>query len=258
MNNRILALTFFISLAFQSLTAQDRQYYQLKIYEFANEAQEKRTDTYLKEALLPGLKSTNVSNIGVFKNRKDDPADTLRRTYVLIPFDELAQIQNVEDMLGRDKSYLANGTDYLNAMHDSPPYLRMETILLLAFEDMPLMRPSGLQGSRKDRIYELRSYESPTEAYFKNKVDMFNSGGEVKLFDRLEFNAVFYGEVIAGSSMPNLMYMTTFSDQKSRDQHWDTFRTAPEWINLKDMEKYKNNVSHIDIFFLYPTEYSDY
>jgi hypothetical protein len=35
-------------------------------------------------------------------------------------------------------------------------------------------------------------------------------GGEVPLFVRLGFNAVFYGEVIVGSHMPNLMYMTTF------------------------------------------------
>jgi len=87
---------------------------------------------------------------------------------------------------------------------------------------------------------------------------MFNAGGEVKLFDKLEFNAVFYGEVISGPNMPNLMYMTTFSDQESRDAHWDSFREAPEWEKLKSLSKYQHNVSHIDILFLYPTEYSDY
>lgn len=54
------------------------------------------------------------------------------------------------------------------------------------------------------------------------------------------------------------MYMTTFSDQESRETHWKDFREAPEWLELKDMPKYQNNVSHIDIIFLYPTEYSDY
>ena len=121
-----------------------------------------------------------------------------------------------------------------------------------------MMQASPLNGARKDRIYELRSYESPSEAYFKNKVDMFNAGGEVKLFKRLGFNAVFYGEVLSGPKMPNLMYMTTFANQESRDAHWKEFVDAPEWKELISMSKYDNNVSHIDITFLYPTEYSDY
>jgi hypothetical protein len=104
----------------------------------------------------------------------------------------------------------------------------------------------------------LRSYESATEAYYKNKVEMFNAGGEIKLFDRLAFNAVFYGEVISGAKMPNLMYLTTFDNQESRDQHWKSFGESPEWKELIAMEKYKNNMSHIDITFLYPTAYSDY
>ena len=87
---------------------------------------------------------------------------------------------------------------------------------------------------------------------------MFNSGGEITLFDKLEFNAIFYGEVISGSKMPNLMYMTTFSDQESRDAHWKSFFESPEWDTLKNMEQYKNNVSKGDIYFLYPTSYSDY
>ncbi len=63
----------------------------------------------------------------------------------------------------------------------------------------------------KDRAYELRSYESPTEKLYWNKVEMFNKGDEIGLFKRLNFNAmVFYGEVVAGSRMPNLMHLTDF------------------------------------------------
>jgi hypothetical protein len=58
--------------------------------------------------------------------------------------------------------------------------------------------------------------------------------------------------------MPNLMYMTTFTDQESRDEHWKAFGEAPEWKELIGMPKYEHNVSHADIIFLYPTEYSDY
>lgn len=53
---------------------------------------------------------------------------------------------------------------------------------LMAFDDMPIMKVSPLTGPREDRVYELHSYESPNEALHKNKVTMFNKGGEAKLF----------------------------------------------------------------------------
>lgn len=233
---------------------QDREFYQIKIYSLETDEQLELTDQYLKEAYLPALKKQNIANIGVFKPR----IDSIKKIYVLIPFSSLSQFETLDDKLSKDDTYLRNGANYLGASYKEPTYQRTESVLLKAFIDMPKMEPTIVKGERKDRIYELRSYESPSEAYFKNKVDMFNAGGEVKLFKKLEFNAVFYGEVISGAKMPNLMYMTTFSDQSSRDTHWKSFSNAPEWKQLKSLSKYQNNVSHIDIIFLYPTEYSDY
>ncbi len=85
---------------------------------------------------------------------------------------------------------------------------------------------------------------------------MFNEGGEMSIFKKLEFNAVFYGEVISGSHMPNLMYMITFENEESHQEHWDAFRTDSAWIELKDLERYANTVSHIDRWLLHPAEYS--
>ena len=77
------------------------------------------------------------------------------------------------------------------------------------------------------------------------------------IFRRLGFNAVFYAEVLSGSRMPNLMYMTTFRDQADRDARWKSFSADPDWKKLSAMEEYKNNVSKADKFFLRPVEYSD-
>ncbi|MFN7116827.1 MAG: NIPSNAP family protein, partial [Saprospiraceae bacterium] len=115
----------------------------------------------------------------------------------------------------------------------------------------------ALKSPKSERVYELRSYESATEKIYKNKVQMFNEGGEIVLFKDLNFNAVFYGEVISGAKMPNLMYLTTFENKADRDAHWKTFGEHPTWTKLKAMPEYQNNVSHIDITFLRPTDYSD-
>ncbi len=250
----VLLILMFVIPTISYAQEQNREFYQIKIYSLLNDEQVEMTDKYLRKAYLPALKKQNITNIGVFKPR----VDSIKKIYVLIPFSSLSQFETLDDNLEKDKIYMASGADYLKTSHEKPAYQRIESILLKAFVDMPIMLASPLNGERKDRIYELRSYESPSQAYFKNKVNMFNAGGEVNLFKRLGFNAVFYGEVISGPKMPNLMYMTTFANQENRDAHWKEFVDAPEWKELISMSKYDNNVSHIDITFLYPTEYSDY
>ena len=238
-------------------SVQTRQFYQLKTYILANEEQVQMTDSYLKDAFLPALKKFNIGPVGVFKPIPV-ATDSLSKILVLIPFASLTQMQVLEDALQQDKTYLNAGKTYIQAAHDQPAYQRMESVILQAFKNMPVLKAPMYETPRNQRVYELRSYESPSENYYKNKVEMFNEGGEVQLFDDLKFNAVFYGEVISGPKMPNLMYLTTFSDQESRDSHWKAFGDSPEWKAMSSLPKYQNNVSHIDITFLFPTEYSEY
>ncbi|MRI02172.1 NIPSNAP family containing protein [Kriegella sp. EG-1] len=248
----ILCITFFIS---QNSFAQEQQeFYQLKIYSFDNEQQIEATDNYLKNAFLPALKDLGVATIGVFKNRDS----IISKTYVLIPFKTMDDFLTTNDKLITNKLHNSKGNNYLEASHDNAPYKRIQTILIKAFIDMPKMALPNLKGPRKDRVYELRSYESATEKQHLNKVDMFNAGGEVPLFDSLGFNAVFYGTVLSGANMPNLIYMTTHENQEAQKANWKSFSDSPIWHKLKSKPEYQNNVSHIDKYMLYPTDYSDY
>ncbi|MEL6589429.1 MAG: NIPSNAP family protein [Bacteroidota bacterium] len=234
-----------------------RDFYQLKVYQFDSEAQQSHTDEYLASAYLPALKRLKINSVGVFKNLLSEE-DSVRKTYVLIPFSSMEQFAELEDKLFADQAHLDAGKAYLEAAHDEPPYQRIESMVLRAFADMPVMSPSPVEGPRAERIYELRSYEAATEELYRRKVDMFNAGGEIKLFERLGFNAVFYAEVLSGPKTPNLMYMTTFDNRETRDGKWKEFVADPEWETLKAVEKYQNTVSHADIMLLYPTDYSDY
>ena len=250
----LILLTFFLS---SNCFAQEREYYQLKTYSLKNENQEKRVDTYLKEAYLPALKRMGINNVGVFKVRPDKFALS-DKIYVLIPFSSLEAFEKLESMLTVDKTYLSAGADYINATHENTAYERISSVLMRAFPDMPKMEPTDVEGSRTDRVYELRSYEGPTEAMYRRKVNMFNEGGEVALFENLGFNAVFYADVISGDKMPNLMYMTTFPNMEIRNELWKDFVDSDKWKEISVMDIYLNTVSHADIHLLYPTEYSDY
>jgi len=236
--------------------AAQKYYYEIKIYHLKTQAQEDRLDQYLQNAYLPALHRLGVKNVGVFK---PVAGDTLgKRVYVFIPFRTWDQLENADQKVIADQQYLTNGEDYINAAYNDEAYTRLETIVLRAFPKMMAPEVPNLTANKTDRVYELRSYESPTEKFNLNKVHMFNDGNEVALFKRLGFNAVFYAEVIAGSHMPNLMYMTTFNNKADRDKHWDTFSNDPEWKTLVAKPEYQHNVSKADIIFLHPTAYSDF
>ena len=234
-----------------------RTFYQLSVYHYSNPAQEQVLDNYLQAALLPAMHRMQIKEVGVFKAIANDTSNT-KSLYVLIPIKSLDIITTMADKLTADKEYQANGTTYINAVYTVPPYNRIETMLLKSFHLAPQLKVPNLTAAKKDRVYELRSYESATEKIFLNKVHMFNEGDEIGLFAKLNFNAIFYSEVIAGSKMPNLLYMTSFENMKDRDAHWKSFGSDPYWKKLSAMPEYQKNVSHIDITFLRPVEYSDF
>src|SRR4030095_2829866 len=234
-----------------------REFYQLTVYHFTTATQEKVLDNYLQNALLPALHRIKIRNVGVLKAWPNDTAAD-KTIYVITPLPALDMLTKITDKLKQDDSFNNLAAEYLTAVYNNPPYSRKETILLQAFPLAPRLQLPSLNSSRKERVYELRSYESATDNKFDNKVQMFNQGDEIGLFKRLNFNAIFYGSVMAGSKMPNLMYMTSFENKKDRDEHWKTFGSDPYWKKLSAMPDYQNNVSHIDITFLYPADYSDF
>lgn len=236
--------------------AAAREYYQLKIYHYKTQEQESRLEQYLQQAYVPAIHRAGIKYVGVFKPVTQQDSD--RRIYVFTPFPSLNKLAGIDQTLQADTKYLADGKDYIDADYKSATYNRIESIILQAFPGMPSTVVPNLTAPKAERVYELRSYESPTEKYNVNKVRMFNVGDEIGLFKRLNFNAVFYSEVISGSHMPNLMYMTTFNSKADRDKHWDAFGNDAQWKTLTAMDEYKNNVSHADIIFLHPTEYSDF
>lgn len=223
-----------------------REYYKLIVYHFSSAQQEQKLDQFLSETYLPQLHQSGFTKIGVFKPIANDTAKDKQLIILLNHYNLEKLSQPVQWGLTELGSY------------NQPIYNRYEQFLLSAFNDMPFMKIPDAAISKTDRIFELRSYESPTEAAYRNKVHMFNEGGEVKLFDQLGFNAVFYADVLFGSKMPNLMYMTSFSSIESRNEHWKQFGESATWKRLSSMDFYKNNMSALHSQLLKSTTYSDY
>jgi hypothetical protein len=237
-------------------SAQELDYFQLKKYNYETQAQEALLDGYFGNALLPALHRAGIKNVGVFK-----PIDAFNEDgeyiMLLVPYQNLDQFEEMPSILEEDVAYQEAAFAYLDAPHDQPPYTRIESFLLRAFSATPRLALPQLSSPRSGRVYELRSYEAATEKLYQLKVEMFNEG-ESALFQELEFNPVFFGEVLSSSHMPHLMYMTTHADTAAQAENWDAFVSHPEWDRMKNLERYQNTVSNITRYQLYPTEYSDY
>ncbi len=249
----LILLGLFLS-GIHSAQAQKRQHYEIKVYHVKTNDQVKQVNQFLKNAYLPALHKVGIKQVGVYHHIDNDTAGD-KRIFVFIPLKSIAQIEKVEDITVNDASIKTES--YWNAEYNAAPFTRIETILLKSFSMMPSYKTPELTGNKTDRIYELRSYEGPTERLYRKKVEMFNEGGEVALFSRLQFNAVFYGEVLAGCRMPNLMYMTSFNNRADRDAHWKSFGEDPEWLKLKAMPQYLNTVSKNETMLLHPAEFSE-
>lgn len=250
-------LALFCGISIVQAQSQEPEYYELTVYHFTKPEQEKAIDQYLDEALLPALHRLGISAVGVFKPLSNDTAAD-KTIYCLVPVKSLAQAIALPGKLEKDKIYTKDRTSFWDAPWDKPAFTRKEVSHLKAFALAPHMQKPALTSPKADHIYEFRSYESASEKLYRNKVHMFNEGGEIPLFKRLGFNAIFYAEVVAGSRMPNLVYMTSFENREERDLHWKTFSADPEWKKLSSLPFYQKNVSKADIILMKAATYSDY
>jgi hypothetical protein len=253
---QVLFFICFASIAFANNSKPKQIYYQIIVYHLKSDVQIAAVDGYLKNAYLPALHKNGIEKVGVFKPITNDTGSD-KRIYVLIPMKTIDQIEKIEETIWKDGEHEKNGAVYLNTAFNQPAFQRKESMLIKAFEKMPGFAVPNLTGTVAEKIYEFRSYEGASEKLYLSKVDMFNAGGEIALFERLQFNAVFYGSVLSGAQMPNLVYMTSFNNQAERDAKWKVFSADPEWKTLSSMPKYLNTVSHADIILMHATTYSD-
>jgi hypothetical protein len=253
---RAMFLLFLAAVSFRSFGAPKQEYYEIRIYHVWG-GQEGKVEAFLKDAYLPALHRAGIPKAGVFKPVETD-MESGKLIFLFVPYKTSEEYMNLLEVLEKDKVYQEAGKSFLDAPFNDPPYIRYESIFLKAFLNMPQPFFPEYTNPVNERIYELRSYESATEAKAAKKIEMFNQGGEIALFEKLKFNAVFYGEALSGDQKPNLMYMTTFTDMKSHDEHWKAFGESPEWKQMSGLEEYKNLVSFITRYLLHPTSYSDF
>ncbi len=226
-----------------------REYYEVRVYQIKSAEKQPLLDEYLQKVAIPAYNKLGIKMVGAFK-AANDPNNLA--VYLLIPYQSLDQFLKASTQVSGELAYHASAATYANVAMKDPVYDRIESSLLLAFEGMPQMKVPA----NKERIFELRIYESHNEKAGKQKVKMFNAGGEIAIFLKTGLNPVFFGESLTGTRLPNLTYMLTFDNTEARQQAWSAFGKHPDWQKLSKEEEYKDTVSKITSIIMAPTPYS--
>jgi len=233
--------------------APGRDYYELRAYRLKQGAPHSLLDSYLSKAFIPALNARGIAAVGVFTepDAKDGPA-----VWVLIPHPSLESVAFVTASINTDPAVLAAGADYLTSpTKANPAFDRIDSWLHLAFAGLPTLAVPALATAGKPRIFEMRTYESPTELKALNKVDMFNAG-EIGLMQQLDLSPVFYGQGLVGRDLPHLTYMLCSPDMETHKKNWAAFGSHPVWTKLKNDPQYADNVSKITSRFMVPAPFS--
>ena len=200
-----------------------REFYQLRRYALETGPQVAMTEKYISEALIPAL-AKRGGPVGAFRLDIGPETPTF---YVLIPVQAPLVVGTLELDLAQDADYVKAAEPFWSAPASSPAFLRMDSSLLIAFEGWPRVTPPA----KGKRIFQLRTYESPSYRDHLLKVKMFHSG-EFEIFKDAGFQMVFFGDTLIGQRMPSLTYMLSFTDLADLDAKWNVFRNDPAWKKL--------------------------
>jgi hypothetical protein len=232
-------------------TSATVEYYDFRRYQMTSGPGTKLTDTYFADVLVPALNRLGIGPVGAFSVYfgPETPA-----FYLLMPSSKLETLVTADLLLARDPAFVKAAESFWDAPAGSPPYIRIESSLLRAFEGYPRVSPPASAATKGKRIYQLRQYQSPTNADHVRKVEMFHAG-EFGIFEKAGAHGVFYADALIGPRLPNLTYMLSFSDMASLESAWDRFAADPDWKKLSNDPKFNLDpptVSNITSLVLRP------
>jgi hypothetical protein len=206
----------------------------LRRYNLLSGEQLKLTESYFSSALIPALARMGLGPVGAF--RLDIGPET-PAYYLLIPGPAVEPLVELDLRLSEDAEFLKAAAPFWNATSAAPAFQRAEISLLAAFEGWPKLTRPAAAATKAKRIFQLRTYESPSDGEHVRKVEMFHSG-EFEIFLNAGFHPVFFGDTLIGSRMPNLTYMLSFADMAELDAKWDVFRNDPAWKKLSSNPRF--------------------
>jgi hypothetical protein len=246
------ALALADAAAAQPAATPVRQFYLIRRYNLRSGPKLKLTEDYFAHALIPAIGRMGFGPVGAF--RLDFGPET-PAYFLLVPGPTTDDLAKLDLNLAGDSEFVALAAPFWNATAAAPAFERVDAWLLQAFAGWGKITPPA--NTKEKRIFQLRTYESPSNGEHMRKVEMFHSG-EFGIFLKCGFRPVFFADTLIGSRMPSLTYMLSFADMADLEARWDVFRSDPDWKKLSADPRYAFDpiVSNIANLLLSPLDCS--
>ena len=243
----LIAVLGFCFTASAKKQSQKKEIYEWRIYTVTGNIAE--LDNFFEKTLIPAYKRQGVKT-GAFTPLKKEEKE---QRYLLFVYPDIATWLKAKKAIWDDKTFRSAAQPYFETTAKKPLYSGFESFVCEACDKIPQMRTPD----KSRTLFEFRLYQSPNEEANQRKINMFNVD-EIAIFDKVGVNSVCYGEILSGSRMPALIYLTWYKDEKTRNEAWDKFRENPEWKTMRALPEYANTTNNNISVLLSPMPYSQY
>ena len=203
----------------------------------------------LDKALVPALNRQGIKPVGVLVPREGETRYA-NNVFVIIPHKTTDSFVNATAKLLADAEYIKDAAPIFTTTSKDPVYTDCETFLLQGFPTMPTVEVPNLGPSR---VFEWRLYRSFNIERNVAKIKMFDVGGELPLFREVGLNPIFFGNIVAGTRMPALLYMIGCPSMEAHTEAWRVFGRHPKWLEMRNLPEYADTATEIDRVLLIPS-----
>ena len=210
-----------------------RRVFVLENYYLKNGSQMNRLHEYIGKAALPAL---NRAGAGPRMVLEGLVASHMPQVVTLLGFASVEELWGVRAKLLGDEVLRSGLEAWEN--NAEQPYEHFTTTLLEATDYCPEI-PAALEPRPAPRVFEIRTYHSPTWRQLVALHERF-AGPEIRIFHRVGVRPILYSSTLFGSQMPNLTYVIPFDDLAARERAWAAFGADPEWkkVRAESIEKH--------------------
>lgn len=201
------------------------RFYILEQFYLENGSQPGRIHDFFSKTLVPAVARVHKGPLIAMEALV---AQHMPQVAVIVGLESLGQIHSISKALFGDKDF-SRAFDQWEA--GDAPYVSSSASLLEATPYSPeIVIPE--KPTATPRIFELRSYHSPTARQAKALHERF-AGPEIKIFHRVGVHPLFYGSTVFGQNRPNLTYLIPFESLAAREKSWNAFGADEEWVKVR-------------------------
>ena len=202
------------------------RYYTLESILLENGDQAARLHDFLTRGFLPAARRVHGGPIILLEALV---AQHMPQFAMIAGFPSAAEAMSWYTRLHEQEGYTAAVEKWESGPNS--PYEETTSMLLEAADYSPEI-PAANEPPKQPRVFELRTYHSPTWRQLGALHQRF-AEREIPIFHRNGIHPLLYTTTVFGNHLPNLTYLIPFENLAARERAWNAFGADGDWIRVR-------------------------